>query len=365
MEHQHGILVKVGIFCVIGILLLIWFSLQPMAKKKVENPYTLIAYFDEAKSLEEGEIVALMGKEIGKVKSIEFDPERRKVKIELNIAGKYHIPQDSVAGIYYKSLLGWYYVDIEYGESGDMLSPGSEIPTKEISDLNTIMSALGDMSTDAENLISSLNENQAKVADRITTLLDENQENIKKTTTSFADIGPKLQEVADEVQSLIKELREGDSTLAKLLSDEELYKKLDTIINNINSLTTDLRNGQGTLGKLLYDDALHNDLKTTLNNINDAAGEAKTFLGDNREKIDTVMTSLEKTAPKLEETADNLSELSKSIKEGKGSLGKLVNDPSLYDSALRTLNQLEQTFREGEEQGIMRTVVGVLFSALL
>ncbi len=365
MEQQKAILVKVGIFCLVGLLILIWFSLQPMAQDKVEQPYTLTAYFNEAKSLEEGEIVALMGKKIGKVKSIEFDQERRKVKINMMIAGKYSLPRDSEAGIYFKSLLGRYYVNIMYGAEGEMLDDGDVIKTHDVPDLNTIVESLGEMSTDTKDLFTSLNENQKKVSEKITSLVDENRENIKQATSSFAKIGPELENVANELQDMITEMRKGDSTLSRLLRDDEMYTKLDTILENINTISSDIKEGEGTLSKLLYDDTLHQKLDTTLTSIDQAAGEAKQFMGDNKERFDTVLTKLENTTPKLEKTADNFAEISQQIKDGKGSLGKLVNDPSLYDDAQRTLNQIEQTFREGEEQGVMRAVVSVLFSTLM
>jgi phospholipid/cholesterol/gamma-HCH transport system substrate-binding protein len=346
-------------------MIMIWFSLKPLEKKKVEEPYTLIAWFGEVKGLELGESVALMGKEIGKVEAIEFNASRKMVGVTLAIAGEYKLPVDSRAAIYFKSLLGRFYVHVKYGESDQYLKDGDELITYEVPDLNTVVEDFAKITTDAKDLISSLNENQQKVTEKITSLVDDNKDNIKKAIDAFGEMGPKIEKVANEITNMVKDVKEGNSTIGRLLNDDELYNDIDDIIKSVQSITVDVKSGKGTLSKLLYDDKLHREVSDTLDGITQVAAEAKAILADEEGKMGEMMDSLKETLPRLEETASNFAEISKGLKEGKGTLGKLINDPSLYDDAVRTVNQIEEAFKQGEEQGLMQTFIGVAFATLM
>ena len=366
MEQQKSIVVKVGIFCIVGIIILIWFSLKP-TPEKIKSPYQLTAYFDDVKALEEAAPVSLMGVRIGKVTKIDFDNRTRKVRVDMLVSGedKYKLPVDSKAAIYYKSILGQYYVHIQYGEAKEVLKPGDQIPTEHIPDINTIIETAGDISKDARDLLNSLDRNQKRVAEKIITMIDENQENLSKATKSFAEFSPKLSKLGDELTALINDMRNGEGTIAKLLSDDEMYTNLSDMIESVNTIATDIRTGKGTLSKLLYDESLHKELNATLESIREVADNTKTFLNTQQNKMSNIMESLERTLPKVEKGVDNFTEISEKINQGKGSLGKLINDPSLYDDAQRTINQIEQSFKEGEEQGLIRTFATILFASLM
>lgn len=366
MEQQKSIVVRVGIFCIVGLILLIWFSLKP-TPEKIKSPYLLTAYFDEVKALEVSAPVSLMGVRIGKVTNIDFDRQSRKVRVDMLVSGddRYKLPADSKAAIYYKSILGQYYVHIEYGQAKEFLKPGDQIATKEMPDINTIIETAGDISKDARELLSSLDKNQKRVAEKIIAMIDENQENLSKATESFAEFSPKLNKLSDELTAVINDLRNGEGTLAKLLNDDEMYTSLSNMIDSVNTITQDIRSGNGTLSKLLYDESLHRELNTTLESIREAAENTKAFLNKQQDRISNIMETLDRAIPKVEKGIDNFTEISEKINQGKGSLGKLINDPSLYDDAQRTLNQIEQTFKEGEEQGLMRTFATILFTSLM
>jgi phospholipid/cholesterol/gamma-HCH transport system substrate-binding protein len=71
---------------------------------------------------------------------------------------------------------------------------------------------------------------------------------------------------------------------------------------------------------------------------------------DNKKKIDAIITNLEKASGEIDVMTKNIAALSaemntllKKINKGEGTLGKLANDPSLYnhmDSTLVNLNAL-------------------------
>ena len=70
----------------------------------------------------------MAGVTIGRVGSIEFDPQRFKAVVNLRIDPRYtQIPEDSDASILTSGLLGGQYIGMNPGGSLDSLVEGSEI----------------------------------------------------------------------------------------------------------------------------------------------------------------------------------------------------------------------------------------------
>lgn len=89
--------------------------------------------------------------------------------------------------------------------------------------------------------------------------------------------------------------------------------------------------------------------KETLGNVNDLSSE-------NKEKLTSLISNLESTSKEMEtlskglnKTNTTLDEVLTKINNGTGTLGKLANDPSLYnniDSLSANLNQLIKNINE-------------------
>ena len=69
--------------------------------------------------------------------------------------------------------------------------------------------------------------------------------------------------------------------------------------------------------------------------------------------------------PKLDEGMDRFVSIGRKIDEGEGTLGKMVNDPELYDNVRDAVAQIRRTFEEGEEQTVMRTFLSVFFGSVI
>jgi hypothetical protein len=80
VPNTSGLAVKVGIFVVVGLILLIGFSLRVSEGFGGSDTYSVHGYFDSAVGLEPNAQVSLAGLAIGEVKEIGFDAERRKVR---------------------------------------------------------------------------------------------------------------------------------------------------------------------------------------------------------------------------------------------------------------------------------------------
>ncbi|MFH0792896.1 MAG: hypothetical protein V2A74_02560, partial [bacterium] len=88
-------------------------------------------------------------------------------------------------------------------------------------------------------------------------------------------------------------------------------------------------------------------------------------VADNRAKLTDILDSLSRAIPDFEEAAKSIREVADKVNTGEGTLGKLVNDPSLYNDTKQAVGQIQKTFEENEEQSVMRTFLGVVFGGFI
>src|SRR5690606_19328507 len=102
-----------------------------------------------------------------------------------------------------------------------------------------------------------------------------------------------------------------------------------------------------------------------LTDIQKAAVEIESAISENREELRNAISTLADLKPQLEETMTNINAISQKINTGQGTLGMMVNDPSLYEDTKKAVNQVGESFEGGEEQGVIRSFFGILFGSIL
>jgi len=139
-------------------------------------------------------------------------------------------------------------------------------------------------------------------------------------------------------------------------------------------ITNDIHNGKGTIGLLLRDSAMANDLKTTIYNLkitsqktsqtmdklnrqiegldhkDNVIGVLKDTMVGN--KIRHIVTNLDSSSQEINKVVSNLNTTISNIKEGKGAINYLSNDPKLVkqiDSTMTNINQASQKLNENLE----------------
>jgi phospholipid/cholesterol/gamma-HCH transport system substrate-binding protein len=367
MESRNTMAVKVGIFVVVGIILLLGLSLR-VDKKLFKKPVgsEIKANFRDVKGLEAGAPVMLAGINVGTVSDLEFDPESGLVKVSLFIRDPYRMKKDSRASILLQSLLGQYFINIEFGNpSAPNLPYGGLLQTTEGLDINTALKMISDVGDEVKKLARGLNENQESLIGQISDVIEENRENLRKTTASFAELGPRIDGTLDEINGLISGVKNGQGTIGKLFTDASLYTRLANAADSFSSITLDIRSGDGTLSKLIYSDDLSNSVQDTFKRVANAADNMNALVTENRDKLDNFVKTLESISPKIEKSINSITEISEKINSGQGTLGKLVNDPSLYENTNSAINQIKATFEESEEQSVVKTVLSILVGPVM
>ena len=85
--------------------------------------------------------------------------------------------------------------------------------------------------------------------------------------------------------------------------------------------------------------------KEIINNLHVTSADHKDMVQDNKGRVNNIVANLEDITAK--------------VKEGEGTLGKLVSDEQLYDEAEKTMNKLQKA-AEGVQEQTPITTLGAL-----
>jgi phospholipid/cholesterol/gamma-HCH transport system substrate-binding protein len=131
-------------------------------------------------------------------------------------------------------------------------------------------------------------------------------------------------------------------------------------MTNLQEVTAKLNKGEGTMGRLINDPKLHDDLIATVDEIKSAATQAKTFVADAQTIVDQVKSGKgplgtlvfdQATADNLKASVKNVRDVSDKLARGEGTLGKLINDDSLFLSAQGTLKKADRALDTLDDTG--------------
>lgn len=321
--------VRVGLFFLLG-LALAWITFESLNGGQLFRPkgYTLIAPFPNLKGLKTGDEVVLAGVKIGTVATTRLGAGR--VEAVLTIDPGVQLPDDTVATIEASSLLGNQRLAVSFGTSLRNLVPGAELATRNTKDLNEVIAQLG-------------------------------------------SLGAKLETVAGDLSHALGGGTGGESLFTKVgrLVDDNGPQLTETIAH-LRDVTAKLNTAQGTLGKLVNEPTLHDELLASVAEIKRAATDAQGFLSDTRGIIADVKAGKgtlgallydQPTADNLKFTMNNLRELSTKLNTGQGTLGKLINDDTMFRDIQVVVKKADRALDGFGEQGPI-TAVGVIASSL-
>jgi phospholipid/cholesterol/gamma-HCH transport system substrate-binding protein len=369
MQENQSLAIRVGIFFTIAVVIALGLSLQAGKGIFGQKQYEIVANFRQTFGIEPGTRVALRGVPVGQIRSMDWDAGSYRVRVVLSIDQRYEIPRNSIARIQVSSLLGGNFINIAVPEGfpSEMryLRQGDEIPTEETASLDEVLTVVRQLGSDSQNLVRSLDENQRAVVAKINAIIEENREYFNQTNRSFASVGPKLEELADRLNTMTESVKAGEGTLGRLYSDPQLYEELKAFSDKANAIADQIASGKGDVGKLIYAEEMTAEAKAIMADLQRAARQIEEAVAENREGFANLVATLSETGPRIEEAIRNFNEVSRKINEGNGTIGKLVNDPALYEDAKKAFNQVGESFESSEEQGVFRSFFGILFGALI
>lgn len=116
----------VGLFVLLGIACLAWLSIKLGKLEIVGGDYVPVhAEFASVSGLKKGVSVEIAGVDVGKVESITLDNYSADVLMKIRTGVK--LPEDTIASIRTRGLIGDKYVSLSPGASGHMIPPNGKI----------------------------------------------------------------------------------------------------------------------------------------------------------------------------------------------------------------------------------------------
>lgn len=284
--------VKVGLFMVVSLVLLyLGFNyLKGIDFFSSTNKY--YAVYNNVDKLMPSNQVYINGYAVGRVSKIQFQQQRNRVLVEMEIDSDIVLGRSTVA-ILNGDILGTKFIQLNVGDITHPILPK-----------DTLRSEI------AKGISDFLAENAAPVADNLQTTLRK----LNTILENLANNSEKLDEIFDDFKATPKLL---NKTLANTNS------KIDTLATNLNLVT---RNVNGALA----------ELKPTLNNFKTFSDSLKSV------ELNATLTKAQVALTKLNETLSRLN-------KGDNTMSKLMTEDTLYvnlNKLLLSLDTLAKHFNE-------------------
>lgn len=239
-------------------------------------------YFERADGLTAGNYITINGVKVGSVKRLELSGGD-SVKVTLSFDLDVDLPRGSVAMLESSGLLEEKAITIQRGESSEMVPFGGTI----------------------EGVYRG---------GMMETLKNEGEKLSEDISQSF-----------EQLNQLLMELNN--------VMTQENRGKVEKVLSNLQATTNEISG--------VFENR-RNELETSITHASRFLANLDTVSTENKSRVDSVLTGMENSLTEIRRLSQNLSQTNNQLNQvlgkinnGDGSLGKLVNNPSLYNNLER------------------------------
>jgi phospholipid/cholesterol/gamma-HCH transport system substrate-binding protein len=247
--------------------------------------YRVVGYFENVSGLIPNAPVWLAGTQVGRVESVDLDVRASgapavRVGLQIDTAVRDRIRADSAASIGTIGLLGDRYVEISLGTSDEPpLAEGAEIRTVSPTNLNRVI------------------ETGAVALDNISQLAGNLNEVVARFQSESGGKG--LADSVSAVAGIVTQIQDGSGLLHSLIYDEyegSGVASIERSLSTFQNILDEVASGEGLLHSLVYEPLTEQDV---------------------------VLEALD--------AGSRLNSILAKIDRGEGTIGLLLNDPTLYE----------------------------------
>ena len=283
--------IKAAIFVLTTIFLFIFGFNFLKGSSLFDKQKTVYAVYDEVDGLLVGANVMINGLSIGNVTDLDFLPNSTKIVVTLKVKDKINFSSNSSATIYETGVLGGLAIAIEpifqkgmVVKSGDTLNsnirPGlTELINRQIEplqrklestltsvdsifsgasyvlnketqndikeSLNTLTSAVKAINNSSLIIEKTLTEKNTQINNSIDNIesITTNLSNVSKELNNFGIAGvlSNLEKSVEGINLIVSNLNSDNSSLGKLISNDDVYENLNLSIESLNLLINDIK----------------------------------------------------------------------------------------------------------------------------
>ena len=288
----------IGLFVSTGIAIFVSLIIY-LTDSSINTEYKFSVLFKNGMGVESGSEVKMLGQKIGQVSNVEILDNRNGVVVELSINDQLgiKIPNSSTFKIK-TTLFGQTHVQIEPGSSDNYISKNDVVQGAIDTDTYDIDPVVKDLSAFSRQLSSTLTDKEV-----------------------FA-----IQNIIANADSLVDET-----------------KKSLKISNEINNIVTNIKSFSSELNS--FSSNLDSSLEPRLGQVDSILYEIENFTHD-LEIITGGFTSFASSASTLDSSMKVLQSLVDELNDGKGTLGKLLKDDTLYDNLNEVVDNTNSLINE-------------------
>jgi phospholipid/cholesterol/gamma-HCH transport system substrate-binding protein len=295
---------KVGILVVCSLAVAYWGFSYLKGKNYLSTSRIFYAKYDQVNGLVDANFVMINGVKVGEVRDISFIDIKGRVLVEFAINNNVKIPRNSLARIYNSDVLGSKAIEIVLGDSSALAKSGDTLKSSiQPSITEEVSYQMLPLKKKAESLMGSIDSVMAVIQYIFNEKTREN-----------------LQHSFESIKFTIKNLENTSYNLDTLVSSQRY--RLTQIFSNIESITNNFKNNNSKLTNVI----------NNFSKLSDTLAQAK----------------IAKTIDNANAALGNFSDITEKINSGKGSLGLLINNDSLYvelEKSSKDLNLLIEDLR--------------------
>ena len=314
---------KVGLFVLAAVMIFIWLSLQFGEIKWLRTKgYTVTTYFDSATGLERESPIKMAGVRIGRIEDLKL--KDGKAEVIMSIDTGVVLYKDSNASVKSESLLGQKFIEISDGkpESGKLE--------------NGAIITQGEVAADIDLLLNKL----ANVADSLNAVVSKNKNNLNEILVNVKDATGGLNRIITKNEA----------------SFSSAVKNIDQLSTRLNGM---LAKNEGSVNKTIenfekFSGTMSEKTPEVIEKFAKIGKDLDAVIQDNKD-------NLQKTISDMKESSKSINSIAAKIDKGEGTLGKLVNDKSLYDETKKSLKQLGDSAEQASELSPITSFISSLF----
>jgi len=284
----------IGLFVSSGMVLFLSAILY-LADDSIDSEYRFSVIFENGMGVQTGSDVKMIGQQIGQVSNVRILDGRNGVVVELSINDKLgiFIPNNSTFQVK-TSIFGETHVQINPGEGTNYIETGElltgEIPT-EVYDIDPVVK---DLSAFSRQLSSTLTDKEVKALQSII----NNADSLLYETKNSLKISSEINKIVNNLEVFSSELKSLSLNLGEEFDPK--LAKIDNIINELNEFSSEL--GPASEGLKSFEQSM-TTLQLLINDLNDGKGSLGKLLKD------------ESLYDNLNEVVDNTNELILDVKD--------------------------------------------------
>ena len=288
---------KIGLVVIGAIVILIWGVNFLKGFNVFSSEQVFYARYERVDGLKKSSSVTLKGYKVGQIKSIKFSSASADhLLVEFAISNQFKLPANSVARIESADIMGTKEIKIIPGKGKTLLQTGDTIKGSIEGDLKEQVSMqMLPLKKKAEKLMSGVDS----VLTVIQYIFNENtRDNLRK---SFGSI-----------EQTFKKLENASGTLDTIMTGQKSH--FENIFANVDSITGNLKDNNRNVSTIL----------SNFSNISDSLSA----------------TNIAQTINNAKATLKQTNEILEKINSGKGSMGLLINNDTLYTNLEAASNGL-------------------------